>query len=68
MSAKNYVKKDQISHVLLRPQMYIGSADLRKSTEYVATKNDEDAYEIKNKEITTSPANHRLPIERKAEA
>ena len=63
MSAKNYVKKDQISHVLLRPQMYIGSADLRKSTEYVATKNDEDAYEIKNKEITTSPAILRIFIE-----
>ena len=63
MSSKNYVKKDQISHVLLRPQMYIGSADLRNSTEYVAFKNDEDNYQIRSKDIKTSPAFLRIFIE-----
>jgi len=63
MSSKNYVKKDQISHVLLRPQMYIGSADLRNSTEYVAFKDDEDNYKIRSKDIKTSPAFLRIFIE-----
>ena len=61
-SNKKYTKKDQISHVLLRPEMYIGSTSLRNSDEYIAIK-DDDGYKIINKNIQSSPAILRIFIE-----
>ena len=59
---KKYQKKDPISHCLDRPDMYVGSTRLRKLEEYVAEQN-EDKYNIVNKEINSSPAILRIFIE-----
>jgi len=58
--SKKYVKKDQLSHVLLRPEMYIGAVSLRISEEYIAK---DLSYEIVKKDIKTSPAILRIFIE-----
>ena len=60
---KVYTKKDPISHILDRSDMYVGSKKLRKIQEYVAEKNDEDSYKIFKKEITSSPAILRIFVE-----
>lgn len=60
---KVYTKKDPISHILDRSDMYVGSKKLRKIQEYVAEKNDEDNYKIFKKEITSSPAILRIFVE-----
>lgn len=61
--SKKYVKKDQLSHVLLRPEMYIGAVSLRLSEEYIAIQNKDLSYEIIKKDIKTSPAILRIFIE-----
>ena len=61
--SKKYVKKDQLSHVLLRPEMYIGAVSLRLSEEYIAIQNKDLSYEIIKKNIKTSPAILRIFIE-----
>lgn len=60
---KEYVKKDQREHVLLRPDMYVGSNKSRKTTEFVCVKNSEGNFQIIKKEIDVSPAILRIFIE-----
>ena len=61
---KEYVKKDQREHVLLRPDMYVGSNKSRKTTEFVCLKNSEgNFFQIIKKEIDVSPAILRIFIE-----
>ena len=62
-STKRYQKKDQISHCLDRPDMYVGSTSLRKIDEYVAEIIDENNYNIYLKNIESSPAILRIFIE-----
>jgi len=62
-SNKKYTKKDQISHVLLRPEMYIGSTSLRNSDEYIAIRDEDNDYNIINQNIQSSPAILRIFIE-----
>ena len=59
---KRYQKKDPISHILDRNDMYVGSTRLRYSNEYIATE-DNDDFEIKVKRIRFSPAILRIFIE-----
>ena len=59
---KQYIKKDPIEHIMLRPDMYIGSITLKKTEEYIAEKVD-DTYKIYKKEIRVSPAIVRVFIE-----
>jgi DNA topoisomerase-2 len=59
---KRYQKKDQIEHILLRPDMYVGSTRPRNITEFVADKTN-DGWRIYQKEISTSPAILRIFIE-----
>lgn len=60
---KEYVKKDQREHVLLRPDMYVGSNKSRKTTEFICVKNSEGIFQIIKKEIDVSPAILRIFIE-----
>jgi len=60
---KEYVKKDQREHVLLRPDMYVGSNKSRKTTEFVCLKNSDGLFQIVKKEIDVSPAILRIFIE-----
>ena len=60
---KEYVKKDPREHVLLRPDMYVGSNKSRKTTEFVCIKNSEGLFEIIKKDIDVSPAILRIFIE-----
>lgn len=53
-----YVKKDQISHILLRPDTYVGSIRLRKTTEFVYEEG-----QITKKNIEFSPAILRVFVE-----
>lgn len=57
---QTYVKKDQISHVLDRPDMYVGSLRERESEEFVVV---DDDYHIEKKLVTYSPAALRIFIE-----
>ena len=57
-----YSKQDPVSHVLLRPDMYVGSTRSRTIEEYVATRNN-DSYSIFKEEIVFSPAILRIFIE-----
>ena len=59
---KTYTKKDPISHVLDRSDMYVGSKKLRKIEDYIAVK-DEESFEIAKKDIESSPAILRIFIE-----
>lgn len=59
---KRYQKKDPIEHILLRPDMYVGSTRLRAITEFVAEK-IQDEWRIYQKEISTSPAILRIFVE-----
>ena len=47
---KRYQKKDPIEHILLRPDMYVGSIRPRAITEFIAEKK-EDEWKIYQKEI-----------------
>ena len=59
---KRYEKKDPIEHILLRPDMYVGSTRPRSITEFVADKTN-DGWRIYQKEISTSPAILRIFVE-----
>ena len=61
---KNYVKKDPISHMLLRPAMYIGDTSLQNYTEFIAINDYQtNDFKIINKTIQTSPGFLRVFIE-----
>lgn len=61
---KTYVRKDPIEHVLHRPDMYVGSINLRTSKEFVGCfDDDKDSYVIKTSDIQTSPGILRVFIE-----
>ena len=60
---KEYVKKDPREHVLLRPDMYVGSNKSRKTTEFVCIKNSDGLFQIIKKDIDVSPAILRIFIE-----
>ena len=60
---KVYIKKDPISHILDRSDMYVGSKKLRKTEDYIAIKNENDDYKIIKKEIVSSPAILRIFVE-----
>lgn len=57
-----YVKKNPIEHIMLRPDMYIGSVSLKKTSEYISEK-VENTYKIYKKEIIVSPGIIRVFIE-----
>jgi len=59
---KRYQKKDPIEHILLRPDMYVGSTRLRAITEFVAEQKQGE-WKIYQKEICTSPAILRIFVE-----
>ena len=60
---KVYEQKDEISHVLDRPDTYVGSKRLKKSEEFVAIKDDDGNFKIVKKYIEYSPAILRIFIE-----
>ena len=60
--SKKYSKKDPISHILDRSEMYVGSKKLKDVEEYVAIKNG-DSFKIDKKLISSSPAILRIFIE-----
>ena len=60
---KIYTKKDPISHILDRSDMYVGSKKLRNIDEYIAIKDEDDNYKILKKEINSSPAILRIFVE-----
>ena len=60
---KVYTKKDPISHILDRSDMYVGSKNLKKIEEYIAVKDEDGNYKIVKKEIESSPAILRIFIE-----
>ena len=62
---KTYSKKDHISHVLDRSDMYVGSKRLKETEEYIAIKDDSEtgSFKIIKKNIKWSPAILRIFIE-----
>jgi DNA topoisomerase II len=60
---KIYTKKDPISHILDRSDMYVGSKKLRNIDEYISIKDEDDNYKIVKKEINSSPAILRIFVE-----
>ena len=60
---KVYEKVDPITHILLRPDMYIGSNRKRKELEHVAHKNSDDLFKIVKKDIEYTPGLCRIFIE-----
>jgi DNA topoisomerase-2 len=60
-TSRKYIKKDPIEHIMLRPDMYVGSTTLKKTEEYIAEKGEK--YKIYKKEIRISPAIVRVFIE-----
>jgi DNA topoisomerase-2 len=59
---KTYTKKDPISHVLDRPDMYVGSKRPKKIEDFIAIREDGD-FKIVKKIITYSPAILRVFVE-----
>lgn len=57
-----YQEKDEISHVLDRPDMYVGSLKQKKCLKYVAIPS-EDSYKIVQKEINISEAFAKVFVE-----
>ena len=57
---QTYSKKDQISHVLDRPDMYVGSVRVRSAEEFVVV---DDKYRVERREVSYSPASLRIFIE-----
>ena len=57
---QKYVKKDPISHIIDRPDMYVGSTRSRKVEEYVVV---DEQFHIEKREIEVSPAILRIFIE-----
>jgi DNA topoisomerase-2 len=62
VTKKVYTKKDPISHILDRSDMYVGSKKLKNISEFIAIKN-EDSFEIVKKDIVFSPAILRIFVE-----
>ena len=60
---KRYEKKKPLEHILLRPDMYVGSTRQRSIDEYVAEKKKDGTYKIVWKTIKSSPAILRIFIE-----
>jgi len=54
---------DQIDHVLLRSDMWVGSTRPRSQEDFIAEENDDGSYHIFNKDISISPAILRIFIE-----
>ena len=63
MKKKNYEKVDPIDHILLRPDMYVGSTTSKDKDEYVCEKNKDDVLKIVKKKIHTSAAILRIFVE-----
>ena len=61
-SKVKYVKKNPIEHIMIRPDMYIGSVTLKKNIEFIAEK-EAEKYKIYKKEILVSPGIIRIFIE-----
>jgi len=61
MPSKQYKKLDPISHCLERPDMYVGSTNLRNISEYICDSKNE--YKIYQEDIKSSPAILRIFIE-----
>ena len=59
---KVYEKVDPITHILLRPDMYIGSNRKRKDLEHVAHKNSDGVFKIVKKDIEYTPGLCRIFI------
>jgi DNA topoisomerase-2 len=59
---KNYEKKDPIDHILLRPDMYVGSTTLKEKDEYVCEQVN-GVFKIVNRKIQTSAAILRIFVE-----
>jgi DNA gyrase/topoisomerase IV subunit B len=57
---QKYVKKDPISHILDRPDMYVGSTRARDIEDFVVV---DESYRIQRKTIKVSPAILRIFIE-----
>jgi DNA topoisomerase-2 len=58
-SKQRYVKKDPISHILERPDMYVGSTRTRNIEEFVIDSN----YKIEKRTVNYSPAILRIFVE-----
>lgn len=61
MSKAKYVKKDQIEHILDRPDMYVGSIQLREYQDYVVS--NQSPLRISKQKINISPGIIRMFIE-----
>lgn len=60
---KTYEKKDPIDHILLRPDMYVGSTSLKERDENVCIEDEGGALKIVKKRIQASAAIIRIFIE-----
>ena len=60
MSKQKYVKVDPITHIITRPDMYVGSTRSRKIKDYVVI---DDKFNIRQSEVDVSPAILRIFIE-----
>jgi DNA topoisomerase-2 len=60
---KTYEKKDPIEHILLRPDMYVGSTSLKERDEYVCLETPSGGFKIVKKKIQASAAIIRIFIE-----
>ena len=58
-----YSKKDQIDHLLLRPDTYVGSKREKYQEEYISEKVENDIFKIVKKKINFSPAILRIFVE-----
>lgn len=58
--SQKYSKKDPVEHMKLRPDMYIGSNELRETEEYVVT---DEKFSIEKRKITISPGIVRIFVE-----
>lgn len=58
-----YVKKDPISHILDRSEMYVGSVRNKIMEEYIATQNDENNFYIHKENINMNPGLLRIFVE-----
>ena len=59
-SSVQYKSMDPLTHILHRPDMYIGSIKLSNETMYVA---DPETYRISSREITYNPGLLRIFVE-----
>ena len=59
---ERYLKLDPISHIIARPDTYVGSNRLRETNEYIAVR-EEEKYRIYQSQIKSSPAILRIFVE-----